>query len=253
MNIVKLWEKNDIILDSGFFFGMGVFETIKINDNPIFLKEHIKRLNKGLMELNINNNIDEKIVEDIIKKENLKNIALKVSVSEKNIIFSTRKINYTNENYKKGFKINLSNIRRNSTSNLNNVKSLNYTENIIEKEKSKLLGFDEPIFINERNELCEGATTNIFLVKNNIIKTPKVKCGLLDGIIRKYLMKNFNIEECILTIEDLKNSDEIILTNSLLELIWVSEFEERKYKRGPIYNELRSKYEEHVRVNWREI
>lgn len=253
MKIVKLWNSDKISVDSGFFFGRGVFETIRINDEPIFLDEHILRLNDGLKRIGIKKTIDSNTIYSIIKEEMLKNIVLKIAVSEKNILLSTRKISYSDKDYAKGFKINLSSIKRNSTSNLNNVKSLNYMENLMEKEKAKLLGYDEPIFINEEYELCEGATTNIFLVKDNVIKTPCVKSGILNGIIRKYIVKNFDVNECSLTIDDLKNSDEIILTNSILGVIWVSQFEDISYDKGIIYDEIKNKYEKHIGVNWREI
>lgn len=253
MNIIKLWEDNKGIIDNGFFFGIGVFETIKINKEPIFLKDHISRLNDGLKKLRINEVIDCNLVYNIIKERKLQDIALKIAVSEKNIVFSTREITYNDEDYNKGFIINLSDVKRNSTSNINNIKSLNYMENILEKQNSKLLGYDEPIFINEKDELCEGATTNIFLVKDGIIKTPYIKSGLLNGIIRKYVIKNFQVDECRLTMEDLKESNEIILTNSLLGIMWVSRFEEKLYNKGKIYNEVKRKYEKHIGVNWREI
>ena len=40
--------KDNITIDNGYFFGRGVFETILIKDNPIFLKEHINRLNNAI-------------------------------------------------------------------------------------------------------------------------------------------------------------------------------------------------------------
>ena len=39
----------------------------------------------------------------------------------------------------------------------------------MEKEKAKDEGFDEVIFLNERGELTEGATSNIYFIKNNFL------------------------------------------------------------------------------------
>ena len=54
----KVIYKEDLaIIDSGLFFGRGVFETILVNANAIFLKEHIDRLNKSILALNLGEEI----------------------------------------------------------------------------------------------------------------------------------------------------------------------------------------------------
>ena len=52
-----IYEEDNIKLDSGYLFGRGVFETILIKENPIFLKEHIERLNKGIKYLKLGDKI----------------------------------------------------------------------------------------------------------------------------------------------------------------------------------------------------
>jgi para-aminobenzoate synthetase/4-amino-4-deoxychorismate lyase len=76
-------------------------------------------------------------------------------------------------------------------------------------------GFDEVIFFNERNELTEGAISNIFLRHGNLWSTPLLTCGLLPGIWRDKMMHELNAVEKVLYSRDLKNADEIILGNSV--------------------------------------
>ena len=38
--------------------------------------------------------------------------------------------------------------------------------------------------------ISEGAVSNIFFIKNGIIFTPKIKCGLLPGIVRDFIIQN---------------------------------------------------------------
>ena len=48
-----IYDNDSISIDSGVFFGRGIFETILVKEIPIFLEEHIKRLNKSIIELEL--------------------------------------------------------------------------------------------------------------------------------------------------------------------------------------------------------
>ena len=210
----KVIYKEDLaIIDSGLFFGRGVFETILVNANAIFLKEHIDRLNKSILALNLGEEISYEEVYNFIKNNDIKNKALKITVTEKNIIYTLREIKYKNEDYENGFNIRFSEVLRNSTSRIVNFKTLNYLENIIEYEICQKEGFNETIFLNEKGFVAEGCTTNVFIIKDNKIFTPKISCGLLPGIIRGWVISNFEVVEKEITKEELLNSDEIFLTN----------------------------------------
>lgn len=77
-------------------------------------------------------------------------------------------------------------------------------------------GFFDVIYFNEKNELAEGAITNIFLKIGNTYFTPPVTSGILAGVYRKYLLRNnSDIKERTLYFEDLINANEVVLTNSL--------------------------------------
>jgi len=90
--------------------------------------------------------------------------------------------------------------------------------------KYKRKGFDEVIFLNEKGEVAEGSFTNIFIKKNDIFLTPPIKSGILSGVYRKYfLQKEINAKEMKLSIQDLINSDEIILMNSVRKEMKVKE------------------------------
>ena len=71
------------------------------------------------------------------------------------------------------------------------------------------------IFRNEKNEITEGAISNIFIRKYGKYYTPPLSCGLLAGIERQAMMKRLKAKEKILYLNDLKKAEEIILTNSV--------------------------------------
>ncbi|MCH2204527.1 MAG: aminodeoxychorismate synthase component I [Lentisphaerales bacterium] len=76
-------------------------------------------------------------------------------------------------------------------------------------------GFDEVLFFNERQELCEGAISNIFLKKDGQWSTPILSSGLLPGTWRKNKIQELATEEKVLSMDDLKGADEILLGNSV--------------------------------------
>ncbi len=83
-------------------------------------------------------------------------------------------------------------------------------------------GFFDVIFLNEKQKVTEGSITNIFVVKDDTWFTPPLSDGLLDGIYRAYQMNvKGNVIEKSMTLDDLKNSDNLFLTNSLRGLVKV--------------------------------
>ncbi len=81
-------------------------------------------------------------------------------------------------------------------------------------------GIDEVLFLNERDELCEGTITNLFLhMPDGRHLTPALSCGVLPGILREELLDNKQVTEATLTLTDLKNASKIYIGNSLRGLI----------------------------------
>lgn len=78
--------------------------------------------------------------------------------------------------------------------------------------------FDE-IYFNEREELTEGARSNIILQIDGKLYTPPVKCGILNGIYRQKLLNK--CEEKILYKKDLERAEKIFCVNSVRGIIEV--------------------------------
>jgi para-aminobenzoate synthetase/4-amino-4-deoxychorismate lyase len=76
-------------------------------------------------------------------------------------------------------------------------------------------GFDELIFLNERDELTEGAISNIFIQINGKWFTPPITSGLLPGIWRSQQIERLNASEKVITRDNLKTAQQILLGNSV--------------------------------------
>ncbi|MRR55944.1 MAG: aminodeoxychorismate synthase component I [Deltaproteobacteria bacterium] len=83
------------------------------------------------------------------------------------------------------------------------------------RELGKKPGCVDVIFLNERNEVTEGANNNIVVRKNGLLVTPPVTCGLLPGTFRAQLLESGEITEQILVPADLEQAEEIYLVNSV--------------------------------------
>lgn len=102
---------------------------------------------------------------------------------------------------------------------------------IYDDERARIvdtMGYYEVIFVNEKGELTEGSYTNIFLQKAGRLMTPPVSCGLLPGVLRKYLLQRYPaiLVEKVMTPEDLKSAEAIYVGNSVRGLVRVAVIED---------------------------
>lgn len=79
-------------------------------------------------------------------------------------------------------------------------------------------GTDEVIFLNERDELCEGARSNLFIEREDKLLTPPIHCGLLPGTLRAQLLSEGRAIEQVLHAEDLANGT-LYMGNSVRGLV----------------------------------
>jgi para-aminobenzoate synthetase/4-amino-4-deoxychorismate lyase len=82
-------------------------------------------------------------------------------------------------------------------------------------------GCDDVLFLNERGELTEGSRTTIFLQRGGTLVTPPLSSGVLDGVLRRALMRDpaIDLREAVLYPDDLATADGVLLGNSVRGLI----------------------------------
>lgn len=218
-------DNKTITLDAGYSFGMGVFETIAVErTHALFLSWHLERMEKGLETLGLpKRNFLEKAnpeqIQQYLKNHPMEHGVLKIMASENNLIFTTRKNPYSHKDSKKGFRLDISHVLRNETSPFTYIKSFHYGDNLLEKRRAKQNHYDETLFLNSKGQITETSASNIFFVKKQTLFTPPLECGLLDGIVRKYVLRNFDVREVLIYAKDIINFDEAFLTNSLMGIM----------------------------------
>ena len=166
---------------------------------------------------------------------------LKILVTPKNIVITERENPYTSDDYNRGMTLRISEVRRNSTSKMTKIKWNGYIENIIEKKEAIKNGYNDALFLNEKGFVTETSCANIFLIKNGVLLTPKIEDGLLGGIIREWIINNFNVIEKSITLDELYDSDEVFITNSLIGVMKVTGINDRVFEQGDLTNMISSK------------
>ena len=82
--------------------------------------------------------------------------------------------------------------------------------------QAQAAGYDEVLFLNTRDEVCEGSRTNLFVQLDGRLYTPPVSCGLLPGVYRQHVLRTrSDVEERVLTLADLRRAEALYVCNAV--------------------------------------
>ena len=249
-------KANISVLDRGFTHGDGLFETMRVYSGKIFrLEPHLDRLFQSarsiLIELPITRNEIRSAIYAALKLNGLSNSIVRLTVT-RGELGSSINVDYSSpptivilvkpvkaiskKTYKEGIGIKLykkSAIRTQGISN--KIKSCNYLSNIILRENALKENFFEAVLLDHNHNVTEGTISNIFIIKNNQLKTPILNEFVLSGIIRQAILdlcleNNIPFKEDRITERELYEADELFLTNSGIEILPVRNINHHKLK-----------------------
>ncbi len=121
---------------------------------------------------------------------------------------------------------------RNERGALAGIKSTSYGENARALAYAKQRGSGEALLANNRDELCEGTGTNVFIVEAGMVKTPPLSSGCLAGVTRALVIEacvkaGIAVEEAALPLSVLKTCDEAFLSSSTRDVHPLAKIDER--------------------------
>jgi branched-chain amino acid aminotransferase len=129
----------------------------------------------------------------------------------------------------------------------------NYINSSFARMEANDHGYAEAILLNEAGHVCEGTGENIFVVRDELIVTPPVSDGILEGITRDTIISlaqdlDIDIVEDHVVRTDLYCADEIFFTGSAAEVVPVKSVDHREIgEPGPITKALQDAYFKVVR------
>jgi len=249
----ELVRKENIKLTTdnrGFKYGDGIFETIKVvNKKVIFWEDHYFRLMASMRMLRMK--IPMEFTLEFLEKEILKTVA----VLEEGISFrvrlnvfrkdgglytpKTNAINYLIEasesNYqtKETYEIDVFKDFYNYSGLLSTIKTNNRMLNTLASIYASENDLDNCILVNERKGVVEVANANIFIVKDNVVKTPALTEGCIKGIVRSKVIdiltknKDFTIEETVISPFEIQKADEVFITNAIMGIQPVTKYKKK--------------------------
>jgi len=139
---------------------------------------------------------------------------------------------------------------RHAASEFAGVKVLSWSENLSRYERAHEQGLDEVILLNERGEVSECTSANVFLVQGSRVWTPQLTSGCLPGVTRAVLLEEvraqgLEIFEKTVYPQDLEAADEVFLTSTTRELLPVASVEGYQLKANshPVRDRLQKVFE----------
>ena len=224
-------------LDRGLLYGYGLFETMRSYGGRVFrLADHYRRLQAGAdllaMPVPLTLTALEKAVDATLARNALPDARLRLTVTAgpevgggSSVVLLAREVTeYPPELRRRGMAAIVSGVRRNETSPLARVKSLNCLDNLLAREEARRGGAGEALLLNTRGSIAEGATSNVFLARDGTLLTPAVEAGALPGITRQTVLElaaedGVAAGEADVSQGALAAADEVILTNSVMEVM----------------------------------
>jgi branched-subunit amino acid aminotransferase/4-amino-4-deoxychorismate lyase len=254
----KLHPESEPIIYSNnraFRYGDGLFETMRVAEGKIrFLEHHLSRMKSSmeLLKMDLPAEFSVSFFEDKIN-ELLKKNQISLGGRVRLTIFRNEGALYEPESYQVsylleaapfdfnrytlndvGLVVDLYNEFKKPLNRMSCIKSNNalvYVMAGIFKVEHKL---DDCILLNERFNITEAISSNLFAVKNGVLYTAPVAEGCLDGIMRSEIISiakenRIAVYEVTMAMNVMLNSDEIFLTNAIRGIRWVGSYRAKRY------------------------
>ena len=254
--------------DRGFQFGDAIYEAFKfIGKRPILLRDHYRRMERGLRELEIRNPWDETSFTDTMREllartavdDGLVYIQVSRGEAERahfwpenvepTVVAYSRRFVYPDAAKKeRGIKVITT---RDDRWHRCHVKSVNLLGNAVAKKAAQRAGVDEAIFLAE-GFVREGASSSFFAVKNGSVITHPLDEHILPGVVRDRVIglalgAKIRVDERPLREAELFDLDEAFITSTTQGVMPVVEIDGRvirNSRRGEVTARLQQQFDD---------
>lgn len=251
----------------GLLSGWGVFTTIRVTGGvPFAFERHWARLTRDAAALHVTIPADgepirKKLLELIEVNRAYESTLRLVFVRNRGGLWEgpaldepTDCIALTADSKQWGNSVKLSYVAhaRHAANPFAGTKSLSWAANLTWLEAAQQRGFDEVVLLNERGEVAECTSANLFVADGDQVWTPPLSSGCLGGITREVLLgaidhPRIRIGEKVLFPADLEGADEVFITSTTRNLLPVSSIENRPVGRsGAVCEELEAAFDRFI-------
>ena len=239
----------------GHLYGDGVFESIRImSGNPMNVENHIKRMLDGARVIKMRTPAYytpdfflDKINELIQKSEIQEGGRCRLSldrVSGGAYLPESNESTYYIEVYpydfnhfelnSKGLEVDIYQdikLQKNFLSNYKTKAGLTY---VMAALSAKEKGLDDVFLSNDRGNILETSSCNVFVVSNGVLYTPGLDEGCLAGTMRMQVINlaithGIKVYECAILPQNLLSADEIFITNAIRGINWIGGYRTKRF------------------------
>ena len=243
-------------LDRGFLVGEGVFETLVVHGGlPFALDRHLERLRVSArimrlpaMDLGvIRDAVDAVIQANVDRVGELGRLLITITSGDgQPSVLLTLAAQAPWPQTTTAITVPWV---RNERSAIVGAKTTSYAENVAALAAVQERGVSEALMANTQGLLCEGTTSNVFVVIDGRAYTPSLASGCLPGVTRGLVMEWLEASEAELPFEVLQSADEVFLTSSTREVHPIERLDDRTFHERPVGTSLRSRFSELSRSN----
>lgn len=242
--------------DGGFLYGAGLFETMRSYQGVVWrLDDHLERLFGSAGALSMDLTFDREFVADAIGRtlvaNELSDARIRLTVSggpvsrtgEKPkstlLITAAGAMDYPSEYYENGVLAVISNIRQNQSDPLAGHKCTSYYPRMLALQQARAKRATEALWFTMDARLAEGCISNVFIVKDGRIRTPRENTPVLAGITRKAVLEiaagnGIDAQADDISLDDVLAADEVFLTNVVMKVLAVNCLEKHAFNEGKV-------------------
>ena len=259
--IVAYEDLDPVYLDRGTYFGDGVYEVVRSYNGKLFaLDDHLRRFDRSLAEIGINNVDTAKIrrkVLDIFEKAQIPDAKIYFHITRG----SQPRSHTSNGSLVPNFFLTITELPDYRDKKANgisvstypdlrwkrcDIKSLNLLANVMAMQDAENKGCDEAILVNGDGLITEGAGSCFFAVFGNTVRTTSLKRNILPSITRKFALRaveniGMKIDEAAMTPNQAAGADELFIAVTTRDIVPVVKFDGKIItggKPGTITNKL---------------
>ncbi len=256
------------VFDGGWLHGAGLFETMRAEGGRIFkLETHLERLRRSanaiLTPIERDDLPEKAVFEELVSRNALKEARVRLTItagSMRDAEPNTPRLTicatasplsgYPAELYDRGVQAAVCDFRQSPSDPLAGHKCTAYLPRLLGLRQAQQKHCLEALWFTTSKELAEGSISNVFVVRGGILKTPPLETPVLPGIARGLVLTiasdcNIECEQCALSIDDLLDADEVLLTNAIMQVMPVVRVERRDIgdgRVGPVAKQLYREY-----------
>lgn len=248
------------VLDRGFQYGDGLFETIRVVEGkPQYWQEHLDRLVTGCEKLKIPfheldslqneagtlcRQVNEGVLKiTITRGEGGRGYAVPQPLVPTRVLAIFPYPHYQDECWISGICIQICDTRLGENRALAGIKHLNRIEHVLARAEWNDPDIQEGLMMDGNDNIVEGTMSNLFVVKDNVLLTPDLsRCGV-KGIMREQIMRiasneGMTVQVKDLTLHELYGSDELFVCNSLIGIWPARQVNKCQFNIGPVSRRL---------------